>query len=91
MTERERQGGVAALTALVNTPLKGAIGADGYAASQSNTASSNGNGAANGSSNGGSNGSSSLPVLPPDAYVWVHPAEVLRSSNSSNSSVRPAH
>jgi hypothetical protein len=83
MTERERQGGVAALTALVNTPLKGAIGADGYAASQSSTASSNGN--------GGSNGSSSLPVLPPDAYVWVHPAEVLRSSNSSNSSVRPAH
>jgi hypothetical protein len=87
MTERERQGGVAALTALVNTPLKGAIGADGCAASQSSTASSNGNGAANGSSNG----SSSLPVLPPDAYVWVQPAEVLRSSNSSNSSVRPSH
>jgi hypothetical protein len=87
MTERERQGGVAALTALVNTPLMGAIGADGYAASQCSTASSNGNGAANGSSNG-SNGSISLPVLPPDAYVWVQPAEVLRSSNST---VRPAH
>lgn len=67
MTERERQGGVAALTALTNTPLKGAVNADGYMQS----ASSNGHSGSNG--NGSSNGSS-LPVLPPDAYVWVHPA-----------------
>jgi hypothetical protein len=64
MTERERQGGVAALTALIKTPLKGAINADGYMQTTSSNG-SNGNGSSNGSS---------LPVLPPDAYVWVHPA-----------------
>lgn len=73
MTERERQGGVAALSALIRTPLQGAIGADGSA--QASSASSNGNGS-------GSSGSS-LPVLPPEAYVWVQPAEA--SSNSSSS------
>jgi hypothetical protein len=65
MTERERQGGVAALTALIKTPLKGAVNADGYMQTTSVNG-SNGNGISNGSS---------LPDLPPEAYVWVHPAE----------------
>lgn len=58
MMERERQGGTAALTALVSCPLEGAIGADGLAQSGSN-------------GNGSSDGSSGLPELSPDAYVWV--------------------
>lgn len=69
MTEREKQGGMAALTALVKTPLQGAIGADGLLQDSSN-ASSNSKGK---SSNDSS--SSSSPALPPDAYVWVQPAE----------------
>lgn len=70
MTEREKQGGIAALTALVKTPLQGAIGADGLLQDSSN-ASSNGNG----KSSNDSSSSSSSPALPPDAYVWVQPAE----------------
>jgi hypothetical protein len=70
MTEREKQGGIAALTALVKTPLQGAIGADGHSQQDSSSnASSNGNGK---SSNGSSSSSSS--VLPPEAFVWVQPA-----------------
>jgi len=64
--ERERQGGAAALTALINCPLEGAIDAEGYA-----QYSSNGNGNGNGSSNSSSVISLQEPVLPPEAYVWV--------------------
>lgn len=66
MVERERQGGAAALTALINCPLEGAIDAEGYA-----QYSSNGNGNGNGSSNSSSVISLQEPVLPPEAYVWV--------------------
>lgn len=74
MVEREKQGGVAALTALVNSPLQEAIGADGHVVQcGANSSSSNGNGAVNSSS--GSN--STVPILPPDAYVWVRPAKAV--------------
>lgn len=73
MTEREKQGGIAALTALVKTPLQGAIGADGRSQDSSSNASSNGNGKS--SHGSGSSSSSSSSVLPPEAFVWVQPAQ----------------
>lgn len=57
MQQREHQGGAAALTALVQCSLVGAVNADGSSSSS------------DGNSNGHSDGK--VRLLPPREYVWV--------------------